>query len=57
MAISTMKQIFSEHGLPSRVVRDNGPQYSSEASKEFAQQWQFDPLVAEPIRMLTLQII
>ena len=42
MVISTMKQIFSEHGIPSKVVSDNGPQYSSEAFKEFAQQWQFD---------------
>ena len=37
MAISTMKQIFSEHGIPCRVVSDNGPQYSSEAFKQFAQ--------------------
>ena len=36
MVISTMKQVFSEHGIPSRVVSDNGPQYSSEAFKEFA---------------------
>ena len=38
MVISTMKQIFSEHGIPRRVVSDNGPQYSSEAFKEFGQQ-------------------
>ena len=38
MVISTMKQIFSEHGIPSRVVSDNGPQYSSEAFIEFAHQ-------------------
>ena len=37
-----MKQVFSEHGIPSRVVSDNGPQYSSEAFKEFAQQWQIN---------------
>ncbi len=36
MVISTMKQVFSKHGIPSRVVSDNGPQYSSEAFKEFA---------------------
>ena len=33
MVISTMKQIFSEHGILSGVVSDNGPQYSSEAFK------------------------
>ena len=48
MVISTMKQIFSEHGIPSRVVSDNGPLYSSEAFKEFAQQWQFDHITSSP---------
>ena len=48
MVISAMKQIFSEHGIPSRVVSDNGPQYSSEALKEFAQQWQFDYIPSSP---------
>ena len=48
MVISTMKQVFSEHGIPSRVVSDNGPQYSSEAFKEFAQQWQFDRITSSP---------
>ena len=38
MVISTMKQIFSEHGILSGVVIDNRPQYSSVAFKEFAQQ-------------------
>ena len=48
MVISTMKQIFSEHGIPSRVVYDKIPQYSSEAFKEFAQQWQFDHITSSP---------
>ena len=48
MVISTMKRMFSEHGIPSRVVSDNGPQYSSEAFKEFAQQWQFDHITSSP---------
>ena len=43
-----MKQVFSEHGIPSRVVSDNGPQYSSDAFKEFAQQWQFDHITSSP---------
>ena len=46
MVLSIMKQVFSEHGIPSRVVSDNGPQYSSEAFKEFAQQWQFDHITS-----------
>ena len=48
MVISTMKQIFSEHDIPSRVVSDNGPQYSHKAFKEFAQQWQFDHITSSP---------
>ena len=48
MVISTMKQIFSEHGIPSRVVSDNGLQYSSKAFKEFVQQWQFDHITSSP---------
>ena len=48
MVISTMKQVFSEHGIPSRVVSDNGLQYSSEAFKKFAQQWQFDHITSSP---------
>ena len=46
--ITTTKQVFSEHGISSRVVSDNGPQYSSEAFKEFAQQWQFDHITSSP---------
>ena len=48
LVISTMKQVFSGHGIPSRVVSDNGPQYSSEAFKEFAPQWQFDHITSSP---------
>ena len=48
MVISTMKQVFSEHGIHSKVVSDNRPQYSSEAFKEFAQQWQFDHIPSTP---------
>ena len=48
MVISTMKQVFSEHGIPNRVVCDNGPQYSSEAFKKFTQKWQFDHITSSP---------
>ena len=48
MVISTIKQVFSEHGIPSWVISDNGPQYCSEAFKEFAQQWQFDHITSSP---------
>ena len=54
IVISTMKQVFSEHGIPSRVVSDNRPQYSSEAFKEFAQQWRFDHIIKVPKNQMVL---
>ena len=48
MVITTTKQVFSEHGIPSKDVSDNGPLYSSEALKEFAQLWQFDHITSSP---------
>ena len=48
MVVSTMKQVFSERGIPSRVVSDNGPQFSSEVFKEFVQQWQFYHTTSSP---------
>ena len=39
IVISAMKQIFSEYGIPDRVVSDNGPQFSAFSFKEFAKQW------------------
>ena len=34
--ITLMKQIFSEHGIPRKVVSDNGPQYSGSDFSKFA---------------------
>ena len=34
--ISRMKDIFTEHGVPDVLQRDNGPQYASAALVEFA---------------------
>ena len=40
--------IFSEHGIPSRVVSDNGPLYPCDAFQEFAHQWQLDHITSSP---------
>ncbi|PIK45274.1 hypothetical protein BSL78_17871 [Apostichopus japonicus] len=40
--IIAMKQVFSEHGIPEKVVSDNGPQFASELFKQFASAWSFD---------------
>ena len=39
--IMRMKSIFARHGIPEVVVSDNEPQYSYEAFKEFASDFQF----------------
>ena len=37
--ISTMKEIFAEHGVPDILRSDNGPQYASAAFTEFIEEW------------------
>ncbi|XP_063959342.1 uncharacterized protein K02A2.6-like [Lytechinus pictus] len=39
--IQLTKSIFSEHGVPSKVVSDNGPQFASEEYQIFSQTWGF----------------
>ena len=34
--IGTLKQIFSEHGFPTKLISDHGTQYTSEAFVNFA---------------------
>ena len=48
--VSITKQIFAEMGIPDRVISDNGPHYSSEAYKVFAQTWDFDHVTTSPRR-------
>ena len=46
--VSLTKQIFSEHGIPQRVVTDNGPQYDSDTYRKFAKEWCFDHVTSSP---------
>ena len=46
--ISLTKQIFSEQGIPVKVVSDNGPQYASEEYRKFAEEWNFDHVTSSP---------
>ena len=48
IVISALKQIFSEFGIPDRVVSDNGPQFSAISFKEFAKEWCFDHCTSSP---------
>ena len=40
--IHKLKAHMARHGIPERVVSDNGPQYSSEEFRRFAQQYEFE---------------
>ena len=46
--VGLTKQIFSEQGIPSKVMSDNGPQYDSKEYHRFAQDWGFDHTTSSP---------
>ena len=46
--VQLTKEIFSENGVPCKVISDNGPQYSSAEYKKFAEQWRFDHVTSSP---------
>ena len=43
--VSLTKQIFSEQGIATKVVSDNGPQYDS---REYRKDWEFDHVTSSP---------
>ena len=46
--ISSMKSIFSRHGIPRTVVSENGPQYNSTEVKDFASSYGFNHVTSSP---------
>ena len=46
--ISHMKSIMARHGLPSVVVSDNGPRFSSREFRQFAMQYGFKHVTSSP---------
>ena len=46
--IRRMKSIFARHGIPEVVVSDNGPQYSTQAFREFTKDYQFRHETSSP---------
>jgi hypothetical protein len=46
--VNHMKSIFAQHGIPSVVRRDNGPQYTATEYKQFAQKWNFEHQTSSP---------
>ena len=47
--ITYTKSIFARHGIPSEVISDNGPQYSSKDFSLFAKQWEFKHTTVSPL--------
>ena len=46
--IAHLKSIFDEHGIPSKLVTDNGAQYTSSAFQEFSRSYGFTHVISSP---------
>ena len=46
--IQELKSILGEHGIPEKVISDNGPQYASDHCQQFAKRWNFDHITSAP---------
>ncbi len=46
--IKKTKKNFARHGIPQEVVTDSGTQYTAEAFKTFAAQWEFEHTLSSP---------
>ncbi|KAK7088654.1 hypothetical protein V1264_022553 [Littorina saxatilis] len=46
--ITALKQLFSEHGIPTKVISDNGPQYDSNEFTTFSAEWGFQHVTSSP---------
>ena len=47
--IKKIKAQFTRHGVPATVFTDNGPQFSSDEFRRFAQSWGFNHETASPL--------
>ncbi|XP_071499791.1 uncharacterized protein [Diadema antillarum] len=46
--IRLTKAIFSEQGIPDRVISDNGPHFAGDEYKRFSQVWGFNHITSSP---------
>ena len=46
--VTHCKSQFSRHGIPDKLITDNGPQFSSAVFKQFAQDYGFQHLTSSP---------
>ena len=48
VVIAITKQVFAEHGIPTKVVSDNGPHFASTQYRDFAKTWDFKHVTSSP---------
>ncbi|KAL0194540.1 hypothetical protein M9458_008112, partial [Cirrhinus mrigala] len=46
--ITKLKAVFARHGIPERVISDNGPCYSADEFHRFAAEWDFEHCTTSP---------
>ena len=46
--IRKLKEHFARYGIPDSVVTDNGPQFSSDKFRKFAEEWEFTVCPSSP---------
>ena len=51
--VSKLKQLLAHFGIPTDVISDNGPQYTSHDFKGFAHQWDFRHTTSSPEHSLS----
>ena len=44
-----LKILFTQYGVPDRIVSDNGPQFASAEFKAFATKWGFQHITSFPV--------
>ena len=47
--VNELKNVFARFGIPSIVVSDNGPCFSSQFFKDFANEWDFESITSSPL--------
>ena len=47
--VAQLKSVSEEHGIPSKLVTDNGPQYSFAAFQEFSRNYRFVQVSSSPL--------
>ena len=48
VVIAVTKQVFAEHGIPTKVVSDNGPHFACPQCRDFANAWDFKHMTSSP---------